>query len=123
MRVERLVVRRPEHRGADAAQPFRIPDPGKPEASQTIWQVVLDRATHFSARSRSPSRYADILGANPRFATYWKDVGVRLDAVRAGIGLTHVDPDARRQDDLFGCVNGRRLTAVLGARQWVRTWN
>lgn len=26
----------------NAAQPFRIPDPGKPEASQTIWQVVLD---------------------------------------------------------------------------------
>ncbi len=26
----------------NAAQPFRIPDPGQPEASQTIWQVVLD---------------------------------------------------------------------------------
>lgn len=26
----------------NAAQPFRIPDPGKPEASQTIWQVVID---------------------------------------------------------------------------------
>jgi len=26
----------------NAAQPFRIPDPGKPEASQTIWQVVAD---------------------------------------------------------------------------------
>lgn len=26
----------------NAAQPFRIPDPGKPEASQTIWQTVLD---------------------------------------------------------------------------------
>lgn len=26
----------------NAAQPFRIPDPGKPDASQTIWQVVLD---------------------------------------------------------------------------------
>lgn len=26
----------------NAAQPFRIPDPGKPEASQTLWQVVAD---------------------------------------------------------------------------------
>jgi penicillin V acylase-like amidase (Ntn superfamily) len=26
----------------NAAQPFRIPDPGKPEASQTIWQTVTD---------------------------------------------------------------------------------
>lgn len=26
----------------NAAQPFREPDPGKPDASQTIWQVVLD---------------------------------------------------------------------------------
>lgn len=29
----------------NAAQPFRIPDPGKPDASQTIWQVVLDLTT------------------------------------------------------------------------------
>lgn len=27
----------------NAAQPFRIPDPGKPDASQTIWQVVADQ--------------------------------------------------------------------------------
>lgn len=26
----------------NAAQPFRTPEPGKPDASQTIWQVVLD---------------------------------------------------------------------------------
>ncbi|GAC83687.1 linear amide C-N hydrolase [Gordonia paraffinivorans] len=26
----------------NAAQPFRIPDPGKPDASQTIWQTVTD---------------------------------------------------------------------------------
>ena len=26
----------------NAAQPFREPDPGKPDASQTLWQVVLD---------------------------------------------------------------------------------
>ena len=26
----------------NAAQPFRLPDPGKPDASQTIWQTVTD---------------------------------------------------------------------------------
>lgn len=26
----------------NAAQPFRVPDPGKPDASQTIWQTVSD---------------------------------------------------------------------------------
>lgn len=26
----------------NAAQPFRLPEPGKPDASQTIWQVVAD---------------------------------------------------------------------------------
>lgn len=26
----------------NAAQPFRAPDPGKPEASQTLWQTVSD---------------------------------------------------------------------------------
>src|SRR5690606_1707310 len=26
----------------NVAQPFRIPDPGKPDASQTIWQSVAD---------------------------------------------------------------------------------
>lgn len=48
---------------------------------------------------------------------------MRLDAVRAGIGLSHVGPDARPKDDLFGHVNGLWLTAVLGALQRVRTWN
>ncbi|CAM2981345.1 peptidase M13 [Mycobacterium intermedium] len=31
-------------------------------------------------------------------------------AIRSGIDLSHVDPDARPQDDLFGHVNGRWLT-------------
>lgn len=26
----------------NCAQPFRLPDPGKPDASQTLWQVVVD---------------------------------------------------------------------------------
>ena len=32
-----------------------------------------------------------------------------IEAIRSGIDLSHVDPDARPQDDLFGHVNGRWL--------------
>jgi putative endopeptidase len=47
----------------------------------------------------------------------WKDVGVSVEAIRggapatikSGIDLSHVDSDARPQDDLFGHVNGRWL--------------
>jgi putative endopeptidase len=35
--------------------------------------------------------------------------GVTVEAIRSGIDLSHVDPDARPQDDLFGHVNGRWL--------------
>jgi putative endopeptidase len=34
---------------------------------------------------------------------------VTVEAIRSGIDLSHVDPDARPQDDLFGHVNGRWL--------------
>jgi putative endopeptidase len=34
---------------------------------------------------------------------------VTLEAIRSGIDLSHVDPNARPQDDLFGHVNGRWL--------------
>ena len=33
-----------------------------------------------------------------------------IEAIRSGIDLSHVDSDARPQDDLFGHVNGRWLT-------------
>ena len=33
-----------------------------------------------------------------------------VDSIRSGIDLSHVDPDSRPQDDLFGHVNGRWLT-------------
>ena len=32
-----------------------------------------------------------------------------VEAIRSGIDLSHVDSDARPQDDLFGHVNGRWL--------------
>jgi putative endopeptidase len=35
---------------------------------------------------------------------------VTIEAIRSGIDLSHVDSDARPQDDLFGHVNGRWLT-------------
>jgi putative endopeptidase len=40
----------------------------------------------------------------------WKNIGVTSQAIRSGIDLSHVDTDARPQDDLFGHVNGRWLT-------------
>jgi putative endopeptidase len=39
----------------------------------------------------------------------WKDGGVTVEAIRSGIDLSHVDDNARPQDDLFGHVNGRWL--------------
>jgi neprilysin/putative endopeptidase len=44
---------------------------------------------------------------------FWKDVGVTVEATNtnlaSGIDLSHVDAEARPQDDLFGHVNGRWL--------------
>lgn len=37
-------------------------------------------------------------------------MGVTVEAIKSGIDLSHVDPQARPQDDLFGHVNGRWLT-------------
>ena len=39
----------------------------------------------------------------------WHPGGVTVEAIRSGIDLSHVDSDARPQDDLFGHVNGRWL--------------
>ena len=44
-----------------------------------------------------------------RAARIWHHVGVTVEAIRSGIDLSHVDSDARPQDDLFGHVNGRWL--------------
>ena len=40
---------------------------------------------------------------------FWHPGGVTVEAIRSGIDLSHVDSDARPQDDLFGHVNGRWL--------------
>src|SRR6476646_6006148 len=39
----------------------------------------------------------------------WHPGGVTVEAIRSGIDLSHLDSDARPQDDLFGHVNGRWL--------------
>jgi putative endopeptidase len=39
----------------------------------------------------------------------WQPGGVTVEAIRSGIDLSHVDDQARPQDDLFGHVNGRWL--------------
>lgn len=42
-------------------------------------------------------------------AAVWQHGRVTVEAIRSGIDLGHVDPQARPQDDLFGHVNGRWL--------------
>lgn len=47
----------------NAAQPFRTPEPGKPDASQTIWQVVLDLTNKryvFEATNRPSIVWVDL---------------------------------------------------------------
>ncbi|MGO2745994.1 linear amide C-N hydrolase [Microbacterium sp.] len=47
----------------NAAQPFRTPEPGKPDASQTIWQVVLDLTNKryvFSSTTRPNLIWVDL---------------------------------------------------------------
>lgn len=47
----------------NAAQPFRIPDPGKPDASQTIWQTVTDLTNKryiFSSTTRPNIVWVDL---------------------------------------------------------------
>jgi len=47
----------------NAAQPFRVPDPGKPDASQTIWQTVADLTNKryvFSSTTRPNVVWVDI---------------------------------------------------------------
>ncbi len=39
----------------------------------------------------------------------WQHVGVTVEAIKSGLDLSYVDPQARPQDDLFGYVNGRWL--------------
>lgn len=47
----------------NAAQPFRVPDPGKPDASQTLWQVVIDLTSRryvFESTTRPNIVWADL---------------------------------------------------------------
>jgi putative endopeptidase len=45
-----------------------------------------------------------------RLHRLWHSGEVTVEATSSGIDLSHIDPDARPQDDLFGHVNGRWLT-------------
>lgn len=49
----------------NAAQPFREPDPGKPDASQTIWQIVADLTNGryvFESTTRPNIVWVDLAG-------------------------------------------------------------
>ncbi len=70
----------------NAAQPFRIPDPGKPDASQTIWQVVLDltnRRYVYESTTRPNIVWVDLAdldfteGSPPPAGTRWRARGRR----------------------------------------------
>lgn len=68
----------------NTAQPFRTPDPGKPEASQTIWQVVAD-LTHRRLVFESTTR-PNVIWVNLAEMDFSEGSGVRkLDLVN---GLT-----------------------------------
>lgn len=64
----------------NAAQPFRIPDTGKPDVSQTLWQTVADltnRRYVFSSTTRPNILWVDLDGLD-----FSKEAGVRrLDLV------------------------------------------
>lgn len=73
----------------NAAQPFRLPDPGKPDASQTIWQIVAD-LTHqryvFESTTRPNIVWVDLADLDFRAGTpeLKLDLGSQL-AVQGGI--------------------------------------
>ena len=73
----------------NAAQPFRIPDPGKPEASQTIWQTVADltnRRYVFESTTRPNIVWVDLADLDFRagIPELKLDLGSQL-AVQGGI--------------------------------------
>lgn len=89
----------------NAAQPFRLPDPGKPDASQTIWQVVADLTTKryvFESTTRPNIVWVDLedldftVGA-PQLVL---DLAGRL-AVQGGIAGNVSDKFERRGDLRF----------------------
>jgi penicillin V acylase-like amidase (Ntn superfamily) len=92
----------------NAAQPFRLPDPGKPDASQTIWQVVADLTTRryvFESTTRPNIVWVDLddLDFAPGSAQLVLDLGSRL-AVQGGVAGNVGDKFERRG----GCRAGRR---------------
>ena len=86
----------------NAAQPFRIPDPGKPDASQTIWQVVADLTTRryvFESTTRPNIVWVDLddLDFTDGAPQLVLDLGSRL-AVQGGVAGNVGDKFERRGD-------------------------
>ncbi len=75
----------------NAAQPFRVPDPGHPEASQTIWQAVADLTN---------KRY--VFESTTRPNTVWVD----LDDLDFGEGSKELRLDLRSGLAIQGGVAG-----------------
>lgn len=86
----------------NAAQPFRLPDPGKPDASQTIWQVVCDLTAKryvFESTTRPNIVWVDLadLDFSAGSAQLVLDLGSRL-AVQGGVAGNVGDKFERRSD-------------------------
>ena len=89
----------------NAAQPFRLPDPGKPDASQTIWQVVADLTTRryvFESTTRPNIVWVDLddLDFSEGSPQLILDLGSRL-AVQGGVAGNVGDRFERRRDLRF----------------------
>lgn len=77
----------------NAAQPFRIPDPGKPEASQTIWQTVTDLTNR---------RY--VYSSTTRPNIVWVDLGEIDFSETAPARKLDLTADTALEDGLVGNV-------------------
>ncbi|GAA1918679.1 linear amide C-N hydrolase [Microbacterium aoyamense] len=124
----------------NAAQPFRTPEPGKPDASQTIWQVVLDltnRRYAFESTTRPNIVWVDFdelsfnegtkvlkLDLVGRLALedgmagnashQFRDVG-RLDSELLAIGLDALEFVARKQDEFAEVQNA--VQSLVGTKK------
>ncbi|GAA3641441.1 linear amide C-N hydrolase [Microbacterium awajiense] len=99
----------------NTAQPFRMPDPGRPDVSQTIWQVVADltrRRYVFESSTRPNIVWVDLDGIDLSDGS-----GERM--IDLGGGLAVVDGLAGNVSGEFRQTDGLRfltLAAVESAR-------
>lgn len=114
----------------NCAQPFRNPEPGKPDASQTLWSVVIDLTNlryAFESTTRPNVVWVDLKdldfseGAGEAKLDLLSDLA--LEGGVAGEVHDHFDKHHRfhivsiKQAELIGEAVGKLLSAVDGAKQ------